>query len=120
MLCTHKNKIKTIHVTFYLLFLFNFFKVWSLTFSDHRFVAGAGASEVEVAKRLRKYADSVSGLERYAVQKFANALEVLPKTIAENSGMKVKEVMDRIHQAHFKEDDSGINVGINIEVSVKN
>uniref|UniRef100_A0A0P4W403 T-complex protein 1 subunit theta n=1 Tax=Rhodnius neglectus TaxID=72488 RepID=A0A0P4W403_9HEMI len=80
-----------------------------------RFVAGAGASEVEVAKRLRKYADSVSGLERYAVQKFANALEVLPKTIAENSGMKVKEVMDRIHQAHFKEDDSGINVGINIE-----
>uniref|UniRef100_A0A069DZ90 T-complex protein 1 subunit theta n=1 Tax=Panstrongylus megistus TaxID=65343 RepID=A0A069DZ90_9HEMI len=80
-----------------------------------RFVAGAGASEVEVAKRLRKFADSVSGLERYAVQKFANALEVLPKTIAENSGMKVKEVMDRIHQSHFKDDEEGINVGINIE-----
>ncbi|KAK9498600.1 hypothetical protein O3M35_003195 [Rhynocoris fuscipes] len=82
---------------------------------DGRFVAGAGAVEIEVAKRLRQYADTVSGLERYAVQKFANALEVFPKTLAENSGMKVKEVMDQLHKAHFKDNDAGIHVGINVE-----
>jgi archaeal chaperonin len=53
---------------------------------NNKIVAGGGAVEVEVAKELRKYATSVGGREQLAVEAFADAVEIIPKTLAENAG----------------------------------
>ncbi|MDG6929230.1 MAG: TCP-1/cpn60 chaperonin family protein [Nitrososphaerota archaeon] len=63
-------------------------------------VAGAGAPEAELAQRLRKYADSLPGREQLAVQKFADSLEVIPLTIAENAGMSPLDVQVELSSAH--------------------
>lgn len=52
-------------------------------------MAGAGAVEIELAKQLATLSESYPGLEQYAIKKFAEAFEVIPKTLAENSGFKV-------------------------------
>ena len=53
---------------------------------DGRIVGGGGATEVELAQGLRDYADSVGGREQLAINAFADALEVIPRTLAENAG----------------------------------
>nr|CAH7740689.1 unnamed protein product [Callosobruchus chinensis] len=67
---------------------------------DGRLVAGAGACEAELAVQLIKYADTLPGLEQYAVRKFATALESFPKALAENSGHKSTAVLEKILEAH--------------------
>lgn len=67
---------------------------------DGRFVPGAGATEAELAVQLTKYADTLPGLEQYAVRKFATALESFPKALAENSGHKSNAVLEKILDAH--------------------
>ncbi|MGB9868855.1 thermosome subunit beta, partial [Methanothermobacter sp.] len=54
--------------------------VVAATVEDGKVVAGGGAPEIEVAKRLKDYADSISGREQLAVSAFADALEIVPKT----------------------------------------
>lgn len=53
---------------------------------DARAVSAGGALEMEVARQLREFGGKQSGLEQYAIAKFADSLEVVPRTIAENSG----------------------------------
>lgn len=53
---------------------------------DPRSVPAGGALEIECARLLRAYGAKQAGLEQYAITQFANALEVVPRTIAENSG----------------------------------
>lgn len=65
-----------------------------------KFVPGAGATEAELAVQLTKYADTLPGLEQYAVRKFANALESFPKALADNSGHKSTAVVEKILEAH--------------------
>ncbi|HIP84287.1 MAG TPA: thermosome subunit, partial [Methanothermococcus okinawensis] len=60
--------------------------VVACTIEDGKIVAGGGATEVELAMRLREFADTVSGREQLAVKGFADALEVIPRTLAENAG----------------------------------
>ncbi|CAG9562539.1 unnamed protein product [Danaus chrysippus] len=67
---------------------------------DGRFLAGAGATEIELAQQLLQYADTLPGLEQYAVRKFAVALEGVPKALAENSGANATEVVNNIYKAH--------------------
>ncbi|MFH1132977.1 MAG: thermosome subunit beta [Nanoarchaeota archaeon] len=74
-------------------------------------VAGAGAPEIEVASRLRKYADSLSGREQLAVVAFADALEIIPRTLAENAGLDPIDVMTELKSAHDKKEKwAGVNV----------
>jgi archaeal chaperonin len=54
---------------------------------DEKAVGGAGAVEIIISERLRKFAEKLSGRERLAVQEFANAVDVIPETLAENSGL---------------------------------
>lgn len=61
--------------------------VVSATVEDGQVVAGGGAPEVALAKGLRDYADTISGREQLAIAAFADALEVVPKTLAENAGI---------------------------------
>ncbi|XP_047531253.1 T-complex protein 1 subunit theta [Vanessa atalanta] len=67
---------------------------------DGRFLAGAGATEIELAQHLLTYADTLPGLEQYAVRKFAVALESIPRALAENSGANATEVINNIYKAH--------------------
>jgi len=73
-----------------------------------KFVAGAGAVEIEIARRLSKFANTQSGLEQYAIAKYAEALEVVPRTIAENSGLNESEIISALYKAH-EEGDKLIN-----------
>ncbi|XP_075975143.1 chaperonin containing TCP1 subunit 8 [Anticarsia gemmatalis] len=79
---------------------------------DGRFVPGAGATEIELAQQLLQYADTLPGLEQYAVRKFAVALESIPKALADNSGANATEVVNNIYKAH-KEGNK--NAGYDIE-----
>ncbi len=74
-------------------------------------VAGAGAPELEVAKELRKYAVSLSGREQLAVKAFADALEVIPKTLAENAGMDPIDILVELKAAH---ENGRLWAGINV------
>jgi chaperonin GroEL (HSP60 family) len=65
-------------------------------------VGGAGAPEMEVAKGLRKFAQSLSGREQLAVEAFANAIEVIPRTLAENAGLDPIDVLTELKSAHDK------------------
>ncbi len=82
----------------------------SAALQNGRVVAGAGACEVEVAKRLREYANTLSGREQLAVQSFANAIEVIPRTLAENSGLDPIDLMTELKSAHEKQKWAGIDV----------
>ena len=78
---------------------------------DGKIVAGAGAIEIELSKRLRDFAHTLSGREQLAVQEFANALEFIPLTLAENAGLDPIDVLTELKSRH---DNGEVNVGINI------
>ncbi|MBI5391412.1 TCP-1/cpn60 chaperonin family protein [Candidatus Woesearchaeota archaeon] len=65
-------------------------------------VGGAGAAEVEVAQGLRKFANTLSGREQLAVFAFADALEVIPITLAENAGLDPIDMLTELKAAHEK------------------
>ena len=74
---------------------------------------GGGASEIELAKRLRAYASSIGGREQLAIEIFANALEIIPKTLVENAGYNPVDLLVELRSKH--EVDNGQSFGINIE-----
>lgn len=53
-------------------------------------MAGAGAVEIELAKQIDAIGEKCAGLEQYPIRKFAQALEALPKQLADNAGLKVR------------------------------
>ncbi|MBW2971253.1 thermosome subunit, partial [Candidatus Woesearchaeota archaeon] len=65
-------------------------------------VAGAGAPEVELARNLRKFSESLSGREQLAVLAFAEAMEIIPRTLAENAGMDPIDILTDLKAAHDK------------------
>src|SRR3989338_5548059 len=78
---------------------------------DGMVVAGAGAPETELAMQLRKYADTLSGREQLAVQSFADAMEVIPRTLVENAGLDPIDTMTDLKAAHSKKQKwAGIDV----------
>jgi len=79
---------------------------------SNKVVAGGGAVEIEAAKELRKYATSVGGREQLAIENFAAAIEVIPKTLAENGGLEAIDVLVELRAAHEKADGQykGVNV----------
>ena len=74
-------------------------------------VAGAGATETELALQLRKYSQSLSGREQLAVNAFAESVEVIPRTLAENSGLDPIDVMTDLKSQH---DQGNRRTGINV------
>ncbi|MCJ7468893.1 thermosome subunit, partial [Candidatus Bathyarchaeota archaeon] len=79
---------------------------------NNRIVAGGGAIEVEIAKDLRNYATKVGGREQLAVEAFANAVEVIPRALAENAGLEAIDILVDLRSAHEKQDGQykGLNV----------
>ncbi|MEW5896620.1 MAG: thermosome subunit beta [Nanoarchaeota archaeon] len=74
-------------------------------------VAGAGAVEMEVAKGLHRFAATLGGREQLAVQAFAEAMEVVPRTLAENAGLDPIDVLTQLRFAH---DNNFAGAGINV------
>ena len=79
---------------------------------NSKIVAGGGAAEIEVAKELRKYATTVGGREQLAVEAFADAVEIIPRTLAENAGLESIDVIVELRSAHEKA--KGTNKGVNV------
>ncbi len=63
-------------------------------------VGGGGATEVELAQELRDYADSVGGREQLAINAFADALEIIPRTLAENAGYDPIDTLVELRNRH--------------------
>jgi len=79
--------------------------------SDARLLPGGGATEMELATRISSIADKTSGLAQYSLNKFAEALEVIPKTLAENAGKDPTELISDLYAAHKKgEKNAGVDV----------
>lgn len=78
---------------------------------DRKIVAGAGAIEMELSRKLKEFANTLSGREQLAVMEFANALEFIPSTLAENGGLDPIDVLTELKSKHDKGDKyAGINI----------
>jgi chaperonin GroEL (HSP60 family) len=88
--------------------------VVATTVSDGRVVPGGGAIEVELASRLRDYADSVSGREQLAVEAFADSIELVPRVLAENAGLDSIDTLVDLRAAH---EDGDRRAGLNVQSS---
>lgn len=78
-------------------------RVVGIVVEDGRYVVGGGAPEVALARMLREYATTIGGREQLAVEAYAQALEVIPRTIAENAGLDMVDAVVALRAAH----DSG-------------
>ncbi len=85
--------------------------VVGVALEDGRISAGGGASAIELALKLRDYAATVGGREQMAIDAFADALEIVPKTLAENAGLdSINAILD-LRKAHKKgQRYAGLNV----------
>ncbi|ORX88529.1 T-complex protein 1 [Basidiobolus meristosporus CBS 931.73] len=78
---------------------------------DGRMVPGAGAAEMELIKKLMAFGEKTPGLNQHAIKKYAEALEVVPRTLAENAGMDATNVLSKLYSAHHNEKTAaGVNV----------
>ncbi len=78
---------------------------------EGKIVAGAGSVEMELAKGLRSFASTLSGREQLAVQAFADAMEIIPRTLAENAGLDPIDSLTKLRSAHDQQKKwAGINV----------
>jgi chaperonin GroEL (HSP60 family) len=78
----------------------------------NKIVAGGGSIEAEIAKQLRNYATQVGGREQLAIEAFAESLEVVPKTLAENAGLEPIDILVGLRSAHEK--PKGEVFGVNV------
>ncbi len=88
-------------------------KVVAVAIEDGSVLPGGGASIVELSRRLKDYAGKVEGRQQLAVETFAESLNVVPRTLAENAGLDGIDVLMDLNTAHEKE--GKVNHGINLE-----
>lgn len=81
---------------------------------DGRLVPGAGASELELAKRVAEFGEKTPGLAQHAIKKWAEAMEIIPNTLAENAGLNAEDVVSAMYKAHA---EGQADAGVDIEVS---
>ncbi len=80
-------------------------------FEEPKILAGGGAPELEMSRTLRKYAETLPGREQLAVRCFAEALEIIPVTLAENAGLDPIDILSDLRSRHEKgETWAGIEV----------
>ena len=82
----------------------------SAALSNNKVVAGAAATEMRLSKELYDYSQKLNGREQLAVQAFASALEIIPKTLAENAGIDPIDVLTEIKSNPDKFEWPGIDV----------
>ncbi|QYZ79524.1 thermosome subunit [Methanofollis formosanus] len=77
-------------------------RVVEVAIRDKKFVVGGGSPEIELSLRLREYAATVGGRAQLAIEAFANALEIIPRTLAENAGLDPIDTLVDLRAAHEK------------------
>ncbi|MEM0049148.1 MAG: thermosome subunit beta [Candidatus Bathyarchaeia archaeon] len=78
---------------------------------EPKVLAGGGAPEIEVARAIRDYANSLSGREQLAAQAFADAMEIIPTALAENAGLDPIDIISELRAKHEKgETWAGVDV----------
>jgi len=77
---------------------------------DGRMIPGAGATEMYIASEIQKFAKKQPGLDQYAVERFAQAFEIIPRTLAENAGLKAEEILAKLYAEAAKSSLYGIDV----------
>lgn len=82
---------------------------------DSRIVPGAAATEIELAKRVKEFSYKETGLDQYAIAKFAESFEMVPKTLAENAGLNAMEIISSLYAEHAS---GNSKVGIDLEEGV--
>ncbi len=82
---------------------------------DGRLVPGAGATEIELAKRVADYGEKTPGLAQHAIRRWAEAMEVVPKVLAENAGLSAEDTVSALYKAHG---EGKSDVGVDIDVSI--
>lgn len=80
---------------------------------SQRVVAGGGAVEMELSKLLRQHSREVKGKEQLIINAYAKALEVIPRALAENSGLDANEVMNKLRQKHAQS-EQGHSFGVDV------
>ncbi|KAL8167155.1 hypothetical protein V2J09_008654 [Rumex salicifolius] len=79
---------------------------------DSRIVPGAAATEIELAKKLKEFSFKETGLDQYAIAKFAECFEMVPKTLAENAGLNAMEIISSLYAEHAS---GNTKVGIDLQ-----
>ena len=89
-------------------------RVVSVAVEDRKFVAGGGAPEIELSLRLREYAATIGGRAQLAIEAFATALEIIPRTLAENAGLDPIDMLVALRAAHEKGGVNGKYMGLDV------
>ena len=84
--------------------------VVAATIDEGKVLIGGGACEIDLVKALREYGETVSGREQLAILKYAEALEVIPRTLIENAGLDTINLIADLKAAHEDSPFIGINV----------
>lgn len=77
---------------------------------EGKVVAGGGSPEIAVAKGLRAFAEKVGGREQLAINAFADAMEIIPRTLAESAGTDAIDALVELRSAHGTDKNAGLNV----------
>jgi thermosome len=86
-------------------------RVVGVTIENEKLVPGGGAPEIELALQLRKYASTMTGREQLAVNKFADAMEIIPKTLAENAGLDSIDLLAELRNQH---ENGNVRIGLDV------
>jgi len=78
---------------------------------QNKIVAGGGAVEEEISRGIRDYAAKIGGREQLAIGAFADSMEIIPATLAENAGLDTIDILVALRSAHEKAD--GLWMGVN-------
>jgi len=79
---------------------------------DNRVVYGGGSAEVSCSLAIKKHADTVTGVDQYAIRAFADALDDIPLALAENAGLSPIEEVTAIKSRQVKEGNPTIGLGL--------
>ncbi|CAL9115090.1 unnamed protein product [Musa textilis] len=82
---------------------------------DSRTVPGAAATEIELARKLKEFSLKETGLDQYAIAKFAESFEMVPQTLADNAGLNAMEIISSLYAEHAA---GNVKVGIDLEEGV--
>ena len=69
---------------------------------DARLLPGAGATEMQLIERVSAFGDKTPELSQYSIKKYAEAFEVVPRTLAESAGLDATDVLARLYRAHHR------------------
>jgi T-complex protein 1 subunit theta len=83
---------------------------------DPNFVPGAGAIEMFLSNGIKNFGKTVTSLDQYAIKKFGEAFEVVPRTLAENSGLNVNEVLANLITKNINDPYAAINIKVSFYI----